>query len=569
MESELREVRDAVAGARLPLQTAHADVARAHRNHLLAQLDDYVLPRAASLDAPLLVVVGGSTGAGKSTLVNALVGEPVATTGALRPTTRDPLLIHHPGDAGWFVPTRVLPHLARVRGSGARQDRGTGGVVRLLETDAVGPGLALLDAPDIDSVVDANRELAGQLLAAADLWIFVTTAHRYADAVPWGLLREAARRDVAVAVVLDRVAPAVRAEVSGDLTQMLADEGLGGAPLFVVAETRLSGGMLPPEYLTDLARWLAGLSADSDARAQLARQTLHGAVRDVAQGAADLAGALEEQRRLAIDLRGRVAGAYDTSDLLRTLADGALLRTEVLARWQDFVGTGDFIRSVESTVGRARDRVTAFVTGRPQPARKVEDAIGHGVLAVLVDQAGTAAEHAYQALSREPAGRALVAGAAQDGTSLDRASPDIAERAGEQIRGWQHYLLELVRTEGQDKRTTARMLAFGVNGVAVVLMIVAFATTGGALLGSEVAIAGGAAVVAQKLLEAIFGDQAVRRLAEQARADLDTRVQTLFAQEQGRYETLLPDTGRMDTAAQALRTNAASALAALAAVERA
>ena len=43
----------------------------------LAQLDDYVLPRLATIDAPLLAVVGGSTGAGKSTLVNSLVGRGV------------------------------------------------------------------------------------------------------------------------------------------------------------------------------------------------------------------------------------------------------------------------------------------------------------------------------------------------------------------------------------------------------------------------------------------------------------------------------------------------------------
>ena len=64
------------------------------------------------------------------------------------------------------------------------------------------PGLALIDAPDVDSVVAANRDLATQLLAAADLWIFVTTAARYADAVPWELLRGASERGTAVAVIV-------------------------------------------------------------------------------------------------------------------------------------------------------------------------------------------------------------------------------------------------------------------------------------------------------------------------------------------------------------------------------
>ena len=44
-------------------------------------------------------------------------------------------------------------------------------------------------------------------------------------------------------------------------------------------------------------------------------------------------------------------------------------------------------------------------------------------------------------------------------------------------------------------------------------MVVVFASTAG-LTGAEVGIAGGSAVLGQKLLEAVFGDQAVRRLAD-------------------------------------------------------
>ena len=42
-------------------------------------------------------------------------------------------------------------------------------------------GLALLDAPDVDSVEEGNRVLAAQLLGAADVWLFVTTAARSAE----------------------------------------------------------------------------------------------------------------------------------------------------------------------------------------------------------------------------------------------------------------------------------------------------------------------------------------------------------------------------------------------------
>ena len=96
----LEEVRQDLSRLSLPLDQPGAEQARQEVRNAVAQLDDYILPRYRSLDAPLLAVVGGSTGAGKSTLVNALVGHPVTRSGAIRPTTRQPILLHHPADAG-------------------------------------------------------------------------------------------------------------------------------------------------------------------------------------------------------------------------------------------------------------------------------------------------------------------------------------------------------------------------------------------------------------------------------------------------------------------------------------
>ena len=59
----------------------------------------------------------------------------------------------------------------------------TAGTLLVVPAPELQPGLALLDSPDIDSVLAENRALATQLLAAADAWLFVTTAARYADAV--------------------------------------------------------------------------------------------------------------------------------------------------------------------------------------------------------------------------------------------------------------------------------------------------------------------------------------------------------------------------------------------------
>ena len=153
LEAALVELRAAVVPLQIPLPLPGAEEQRRAVREITAQLDDYVLPRLATINAPLLAVVGGSTGAGKSTLVNSLVGRRVTAPGVIRPTTRAPVLVHHASDARWFTDDRILPGLAR--STGTNKDSRS---LQLVVEDAMPPGLALLDAPDIDSVVAENRE---------------------------------------------------------------------------------------------------------------------------------------------------------------------------------------------------------------------------------------------------------------------------------------------------------------------------------------------------------------------------------------------------------------------------
>lgn len=545
----LEEVRDDIAAAELPLALPGAEQARREAASAVAQLDDYILPRYRSLDAPLLAVVGGSTGAGKSTLVNGIVGHPVTRAGAIRPTTRQPILLHHPSEAAWFEGQRVLPTLNRIRGSivsspvpanraGAVPDAAAMSSLVLVADPGVPAGIAVLDAPDVDSISDDNRKLAAQLLAAADLWVFVTTANRYADAVPWKLLLNAASRDIMVGVVLDRVPPGAEAEVSEDLRGLLDREGLGAAQMFVIPETGLDQmGMLPPGAVQPVRTWLAGLAADAAGRSDIARRTLNGTVKAMADRVSAVAQAAREQQHAAATLEGAAVAAYeDAADrILDATRDGALLRGEVLARWQDFVGTGEFFRVLEQNVGRFRDRVGAFFRGEPAPAVRVEAAIETGLQAVIVDEAANAAEDTDQRWRNDPAGRQLL------GTDdLSGTTPGFEDRAAAEIRAWQEALMELIRTEGQGKRTQARWLSFGINGLGAALMIVVFSMTAG-LTGLEVGVAGGTAVVGQRLLEAVFGEDAVRRMAEQARQDLHARCQRLLQEERRKFLARLPE----------------------------
>ncbi|MDF5757785.1 ABC transporter [Spongiactinospora sp. TRM90649] len=554
----LTELRRRLGAGLFPLAVAGRDVVadRAARAELAGQLDDYLLPRLRAIDAPLLAVVGGSTGAGKSTLVNSIAGAQVTEAGVLRPTTLAPTLVTSPADAAWFTGRNVLPGLPRVTGT-ARGDPGT---LRVVTTGTLPGGLALLDAPDIDSVVTANRELAAQLLAAADLWLFVTTAARYADEVPWGFLRSAGERSTALAVILDRVPSEGAGVIAADLRRLLAENGLSGARLFEVPELVLpeENAPLPPEVVRPVTDWLTAIAADTQARAEVVRQTLSGALTSLTTRVPALATAVEAQLAAAARLRGQVTTAYDTgmADFDEGMLDGSLLRGEVLARWQDFIGTGDLMRGLESRVGRLRDRLAAMFTGRPAPENRLRDALETGVGSLIRGSADGAAERALEAWTADHTGRDLLerAGVAQTGR-LARASSDLPERAEAVVRDWQSYVLALVREEGQDRRTTARIASFGVNGAGLLLMIGVFASTGG-LTGIEVGIAGGTSVVSQKVLEAVFGDQAVRALTTKARDDLRRRVHDLLTEEADRFTALLDETEPPGDAPDALRAAA-------------
>lgn len=529
----LTGLRDALAGVRLPLALPGSEAATARAREAVAQLDDYVLPRLGRLEAPLLAVVGGSTGAGKSTLVNSVIGRVVTTPGVIRPTTRSPVLVHHPDDAAWFTADRILPGLGRSADRVA--DAKT---LQLVPEPTLPPGLAILDAPDVDSVVAENRALAAQLLAAADLWLFVTSAARYADAVPWDYLRSAAARDAVVAVVLDRVPPAAMSEVPVHLGQMMGQRGLGSSPLFAVPETQVDDdGLLPDSAVAPIRGWLGELAQDAASRRAVVLQTLDGAIRALVAAAPQIAQAVTDQADAVHTLRQDAEQSY--AEAVRTVAvqtaDGSMLRGEVLERWHDFVGTGEFFRAVEQKIGWLRDRMMAAFRGEPKQAAEVSQAVESG-MEVLIREAGeAAAERAASAWQAHPAGRELLARA---GSDLTRASQEFETAAKQLVRDWQSDVMELVSEVGAAKKSQARFWALGVNGVGVALMILVFSQTGG-LVGAELGVAGGTAVLAQRVLEAVFGEDAVRRLAKQAKQQLDDRVEALLAGELARYETAL------------------------------
>ena len=312
----------------------------------------------------------------------------------------------------------------------------------------------------------------------------------------------------------DRRRPAADARRAG------ARGGAGAA----VPETRADDGLLPRGRSAPVADFLTRTATDPATRSAALAATCDGAVADVVRRSLEVADAADEQRAAgdACARPSRTPTPRRRGTWSEATSDGSLLRGEVLARWQDVVGTSELFRSLEQGVSRLRDRVVAASCGGSvRPSRHSSTPSRTGSSAVIRRRRGRRGP-AHAAWRHDPAGAALL-----DGLALSRASADLRSRVAEQVRGWQGDVLALVENEGADRRTTARALSYGVNALGAVLMVAVFASTGG-LTGAEIGITAGAAVLAQRLLEAVFGDDAVRRLTREAHERLDERVRACW-----------------------------------------
>ena len=298
--------------------------------------------------------------------------------------------------------------------------------------------------------------------------------------------------------------------------------------------------MVGEEAIAPLRAWLREVATDHQVRTALVRQTLRGTVTELVARAERVAAGLDAQRReedqllRVVQERYAAAAAAVTGDI----REGALIRGEVLARWQDLIGAGDLGRMLQSTLGRLRDKLGSMFSGRPAASDQLHHAVESATELVVRARADEAAAAVAARWADDPAGQALLDGAP---AAVDRASPELGERAGRLVRDWQAALVQNLRDKGAGKRSAARALSYGVNGLALVVMMAVFASTGG-LTGTEAIIAGGSSTVGAKLLEALLGDQVIRRLVEDARTDLDRRVAELMGFEAQRFERLVRPT---------------------------
>jgi energy-coupling factor transporter ATP-binding protein EcfA2 len=571
IESAILALRKPIVAASLPLAAPGVELARAERVKLLSQIDDYLLPRLRESGSPILVALVGSTGAGKSTLVNSIVGSQVSMTGIRRPTTNSPVLACHPDDAGWFAENVFLPTVPRVRQEGLARS-GRDGLLVLAASEGMPKGIALLDTPDIDSVVSAHREFAHQFLDASDLWLFMTTSSRYADATVWELLQHARDRGAALGLVLSRIPSSAGPEVAEHFDAMLAANGLGGNQRFQIPETVLIDGKLPREVSAPVREWLEETAVATDRRVAVLTQTMSGVLDTFLTRVPDLAAHIEAQGVLGADLTGAATGTFRAAleECDRALSDGSLMRGEVLARWQDFAGTGDLLKTLQSRRSGKQRRQRG-----PARALALKTALRSAIESLIISVADRAAEDTVTRWRNHPAGVALLEPSEPDaGTSswsssqfaaeaglifgldiasgkggdgeprdlaaaLGRASPDLPAHAARAVSAWQDQVTRLVRAENVTKRSIARAVSLDDDSLAIVLM------TG--LLGSG-EDAGGTAAIPQRLLTSLFGAGPLRDVMTRARAELRERIGLIFDEEMLRFAATVAAVGTPDAA---------------------
>lgn len=519
-------LRSLASAANFPLDVDGAVEASTLAHSVVRQLDDYLIPRLRNTEAPLLAVVGGSTGVGKSTLVNSLVGMKVSPAGVIRPTTRSPVLICHPDDMPWFSEPRVLGELPRSTPGDGVSDTGVEGTLWIVPSASLTSGIAVLDAPDIDSVVETNRTLAHQLFSAADLWLFVVSATRYADAVPWTFLEKARERGTALAMVLDRVSAESEADITTHLQGMMRRRGIADPPLFVIPETALEDGLLPRQTIASLQIWLAGLAGALDQRDRIARHSVNGAVGALPAHIEDMASASEAQEAASASLRSAVQTAFaEVTDATRDhLTTGKLFSGELLTRWQRFVDSNDLVRGLEGRTISLREKLSSAFAGKAPTAAQVKLALEAAVHQLVVSTLDNAVDQAIGAWRSLPGSASVVA---EIESSQVTWSAESGAAVTALIEQWQQDVAELVRDRRNQPGASPQVDM--ATGLAVMVAAVA---------GAEVAFSPryldlDSRRVTVQATEDLFGPDGFSRLAETARAGLIQRVQDLATE----YET--------------------------------
>lgn len=513
-----------------------------------------VAARTAEPRAPLLVVVGGGSGAGKSTTVNTLAGAQVTVASVVRPTTRTPTLVCHPDDRAWFADDRVLPGLVRLDRDAADTE-GAGRGLRLVPSDAIPRGIGLLDTPDIDSVEFANHLLADEALDAADAWVWLATARTYADEVGMAYLRRAASRHAVAAVAVTQLRAEDHAEVCADVDRLLADEGIEPQVRVVVPYGEVADGRLADAAVASLCDWLGEL-APTDRRVEVRSRALSGLEAALPDELTPTLGAVERERAAADRLHSLVADRYAAigARFEGELDAGIPLRADVLERWGALVGGNEALARIQTAIGQVGDIVRARLGRRPAAdTRDVQVEVAGELTRIITQLLEHTARLVRRDLEADPAGLRLL----DQHAELRQDDDDRETTVRRVVADWELAVSERIEHVGGPRMKQARRRSTALNAVATSAILVLFTLSGG-LTGGEVGIAAVAAAGSQWLLVRMLGEKNVRMLIDEIGADLTRRVVELATVDRDRVDAAITSARPPDGVVDALRAAGAS-----------
>ena len=185
-----------------------------------------------------VVILGGATGVGKSSLFNALVGIGLSPVAVRRPTTTSAIACVWEADRL----AEAKPLLDRLGVEERQQLTRDSALDRSLVRDALA-GLVLVDLPDHDSAVREHQAEVDQAVGLADVVVWITDPQKYADA-SWHdrYLKALSHHADIMLIVLnqtDRLPAEAVPECTADLIRLVEADGLTGVPVIPVsARTR-------------------------------------------------------------------------------------------------------------------------------------------------------------------------------------------------------------------------------------------------------------------------------------------------------------------------------------------
>lgn len=321
LRDSLGELADALEGFEFRLPGPELAPREQSRAELVRSIREYLLPRLRDPEAPVVAVIVGPSGSGKSVLLNSLAGEIASQPGALRPTTRSPVVWAHRSNSRRYQ-------------SGFLAGLGGSDLKVVLGDDPLTKQLTIVDAPDFESVFPDSREVGEKVLAVADLCIFVASALRYADAAAWEFLDQVRRRGLPILFVLNRLGsdPETRKTILGDFAAMLKNRDLlleaDSSLIFDVSEQVLypRRGGLHAEAVASIRRELS-LISDPDLRREVVRQSTEGALAEAIVKVERIADGVREDRTIVGSLQTMADDAYarEVIECTNLIRDGRLV----------------------------------------------------------------------------------------------------------------------------------------------------------------------------------------------------------------------------------------------------